>query len=159
MSINRVKLKYQNDSVEIMQCTVKYITGTILVLPLYLLVLLFLPTLISSLSRRDCLPTLTGTFDNHIIGIYEIFLRRRAHAIFKGCLKGGCSSPYFKFTCRKWILGIIRYFFFLSAVQKKEYLVVFIFCKWIWNRALPGKINYYEIFMLAQTDASMKTWV
>ena len=73
-----------------MQCTVKYITSSaILVLPL---LLLFLPTLISSLSRRDCLPTLTGTFDNHIIGmcllclyevsIYEIFLRGRARTIY-----------------------------------------------------------------------------
>ena len=90
VSINRVKLKYQNDSVEIMQCTVKYITSSaILVLPL---LLLFLPTLISSLSRRDCLPTLTGTFDNHIIGmcllclyevsIYEIFLRGRARTLY-----------------------------------------------------------------------------
>ena len=73
-----------------MQCTVKYITSSaILVLPL---LLLFLPTLISSLSRRDCLPTLTGTFDNHIIGmcllclyevsIYEIFLRGRARTLY-----------------------------------------------------------------------------
>ena len=88
-----------------MQCTVKYITSSaILVLPL---LLLFLPTLISSLSRRDCLPTLTGTFDNHIIGmcllclyevsIYEIFLRGRARTLYTYLFKGwfcleGCSS-------------------------------------------------------------------
>ena len=113
VSMNRVKLKYQNDSVEIMQCTTKYITRcstTILVLPL---VLLFLPTLISSLSRRDCLPTLTGTFDNHIIGICMIyFCADERTLLFKGC----CMLP--------WGLFIIPITIFAN-----EYISIFLYHK------------------------------